>query len=113
MREPLLNELETEENNKRRAELLRLIASEEPIAFVGAGLSRRVGYPDWGELVTKLEELAGSFGPFVPPTGLSHRQAPEYVQAIREHIKSANGGLSQYWNFLGREFGPRTPAYSR
>jgi hypothetical protein len=112
MWEPLLNESETKENKEHRSELLRLIASAESVAFVGAGLSRRVGYPGWIDLVTNLEEFAGNFGRFEPPPGLSRKQDPEYVQAIKEHIV-ANGDLKQYWNYLGREFGPRTPPYSR
>ena len=113
MREPLLTDSESEANKEHRADLLRLIASQEAIAFVGAGLSQRVGYPGWGELVAKLQELARSFGQFVPPTGLSPRKAPEFVHAIKEHILHTTGNLSPYWNFLGREFGPRSPGCSR
>jgi hypothetical protein len=38
MREQPLNEIETEANKEHRTELLRLIASQEAIAFVGGRL---------------------------------------------------------------------------
>jgi hypothetical protein len=113
MREPVLSDSETEANKEHRAELLRLIASKEAIAFVGAGLSQRVGYPGWRELVAQLAELAGSFGLFVPPPGLSPGKAPQFVHAIKEHIVRTTGDLRPYWNFLGREFGHRSPGCSR
>jgi hypothetical protein len=112
MREPLLTNSETEINKEHRAKLLSLIASKEAIAFVGAGLSQRAGYPSWEELVAKLEELAGSFGLFVPPAGLSPRSAPQFVYAIKEHIVRTTGDLRPYWNFLGREFEHRSPGCS-
>ena len=49
---------ELDENLKRKHELIELVASGEAVLIVGAGSSARVGYPDWPDLLKKLEELA-------------------------------------------------------
>lgn len=103
MREPLLNSTELTENSQYRRELLDLIASQEAIAFVGAGPSMRVGYPSWNGLVEQLEVLAQECGEFIPPPGM-RSQRLAYVDVIRAHIRSREQNENKYFNSLGRIF---------
>ena len=49
---------EQNENEQRKRKLIELVASGEAVLIVGAGSSKRMGYPDWYGLLAELEKLA-------------------------------------------------------
>ena len=53
---------ERKKNEKRKRELIELVASREAVLIVGAGSSVRVGYVDWSRLLKELEDLAINCG---------------------------------------------------
>jgi len=112
MIEPLFSDDKLRENEQYRTEALELISSGEAIGFVGAGLSIELGYPSWPDLSGKLTTLANEVGEFVPPAACTPGQASEYADAVKNFIKEKTGSFERYWNFLGREFGPRNPGFT-
>ena len=80
--------------------------------FVGAGSSKMVGYPTWGELIRELERVAAACGDgFVADPDILGRDPLEflaYVDAIKAHIHARTGNNNAlYHTFLVRTFGER------
>ena len=46
--------IDTERNRAALSQLLKVIQSGRALAFVGAGMSRPLGYPNWPELIERL-----------------------------------------------------------
>lgn len=110
---PLLTNDEIRDNQCYRREALELIASDEAIGFVGAGLSVELGYPTWPQLSDKLTALAQEVGTFVLTSTAGPAQQAEHADAVKEFIRAETGSFGRYLNFLGREFGRRDPAFTR
>ena len=94
---------------EQKSELVKLIRSGEAVLFVGAGSSKRVGYPDWPDLLKELGHLADKCGNGfkINETKLKNDQL-EYAQDIKSHIiKQMAGDLTEYHALLERLFGPR------
>jgi hypothetical protein len=71
-RQPLFSAEESIENQQRKTELIEACASTESILVVGSGLSNRLGYPTWSELLENLQNLVLSLAkdhalPFIKP----------------------------------------------
>ena len=77
---------EEKENNERKEELIELVRSGEAVLVVGAGSSKRVGYPDWSCLLKELEDFAG-----------------EYNKSCRSSEKKVQDDLEKpgFWQKLG------------
>ena len=105
-------EEEENENTKRREELINLVASGETILIVGAGSSKCVGYPDWPELLEKLEDLASKCGGHFKPDEEKREDDPlEYAEDIKSHICNKRGNLGIYHDLLYELFQPKPPAF--
>ena len=50
--------IESKENRKAHRELVEAIRLDSAVAFAGAGVSSRLGYPDWGTLINQLADEA-------------------------------------------------------
>ncbi|MGC1658916.1 MAG: hypothetical protein WA737_02755 [Candidatus Acidiferrales bacterium] len=50
--------IESKENRKAHRELVEAIRLDSAVAFAGAGVSARLGYPDWGALINELADEA-------------------------------------------------------
>ena len=99
---------ERKENIERKSELIKLVASREAVLIVGAGSSKRVGYPDWYELLKELEDLACKCGGrFKPNPKKIKDELLEYAEDIKSHICKQPGGLRKYHAMLERLFEPR------
>jgi hypothetical protein len=93
-------------NRAIREEMMAFIASKEALAFVGAGMSVGLGYPGWGDLLTKLRRQAEALDPafpFVVPVGLTENDALDFAEAIQRHFE-AREELRRYRSALGHEF---------
>ena len=90
-------------------ELIKLVRSEEAVLIVGAGSSKRVGYPDWPGLLKELENLVGECGNDFKPNEIKLKDEPlEYAQDIKSHIKKQTADdLTAYHALLERSFEPR------
>ena len=107
-----LKEHERNDEQKReielKRELIELVRSKEAVLIVGAGSSKRVGYPDWPDLLKELENLPGECGGFKPNKKKLKDEPLEYAEDIKSHIRKQRGGdLSEYYALLERSFGPR------
>ena len=100
---------EERENNKRKRELIELIASGEAILIVGAGSSRRVGYPDWSGLLQELENLAGKYG-FKLDEEKRKKDPLAYAEDIKSYICKKTYTLDRYHDLLFELFQPKNPA---
>lgn len=96
------------ENDGRKRELIKLVASGEAVLIVGAGSSVRVDYVDWSELLKKLEDLAIKCGNgFVKDDKQRENDPLGYAENIKTHIVKKNS-LPKYYALLCRLFGTRT-----
>ena len=99
---------ERDENEERKRELIKLVASGEATLMVGAGSSARVGYVTWKGLLEELEDLANRCGP-----GLDQRQRGDdlaYAEDIKSHIQKT-ADIGKYYDLLDQLFKPKSPAY--
>ena len=80
----IFNSEELKENDERKRELIKLVASEEAVLIVGAGSSVRVGYVDWSDLLKELENLAGD--DFKKDDGRRKNYPLEYAEEVKSHI---------------------------
>lgn len=93
---------ERDENEERKRELIKLVASGEAVLLVGAGSSKRVGYPDWRGLLKNLEDLTNEFGYGFKPDKKKREDFPlTYAQEIKLHV-CQNGDLKKYYTLLAR-----------
>ena len=103
---------EENENTKRKEELTKLVASGEAVLIVGAGSSRRVDYPDWPELLEKLEDLASKWDDDFKRNSERRETAPlAYAEEIKSHIRDKTGNLDRYYGLLYELFQPKPPAF--
>ena len=102
---------EQNEDTKRREELINLVASGEAILIVGAGSSKRVGYPDWPELLEKLEDLASKYNGFKRDEVKRKDEPLEYAEDIKSHICNKRGNLGIYHDLLYELFQSKSPAF--
>ena len=99
---------ERDENEGRKRELIELVASGEAVLLVGAGSSKRVGYPDWRGLLKDLEDLTNEFSDgFEPDKRMREKFPLKYAEEIKLHV-CQSGGLKKYHTLLRRllELGP-------
>ena len=83
---PVFTPEEREQNEARKNELIELVASGEALLVVGAGISARVGYCTWSNLLKELEELACDCDDgFVVDENKRQNQL-QYAQYIKEYI---------------------------
>lgn len=92
-----------DENQICRAAMLELIASNEAIAFVGAGLSADV-YPPWRILLQKLRIEANNLATFRPADGLTEDDPLQFAEEIQRHFEARDGNLTRYYRILGQQF---------
>lgn len=99
---------EREKNEKRKRELIELVASRESVLIVGAGSSVRVGYVDWSRLLKELEDLAIACGEDFEKNDIKREKDPlEYAEDIKSHIDKT-GNLDKYHALLYKLFKPKT-----
>ena len=109
---------EQNENTKRKGELIKLVASKEAVLIVGAGSSRRVGYPDWRGLIEELKGLASELGDdFKPTEGKGEDDLLAYAEDIKSYICKHNihkdkKNLYIYYGLLDDLFSPADPPYT-
>ena len=99
---------ERDENEARKRELIELVASGEAVLLVGAGSSKRVGYPDWRGLLKDLEDLTNEFSDgFESDKRMREKFPLKYAEEIKLHV-CQSGGLKKYHTLLRRllELGP-------
>lgn len=104
------------ENGTLRTAMLELIARREAIAFVGAGLSAPLKYPQWPKLLEILQAEANRLAPF-KHSNEAASDALLCAEEIQQHFEK-HGVLPQFRSILGREYGPReqdncTPTHRR
>ena len=96
------------EDKDRMPEIIKLLKSQEAVLFIGAGASKRVGYPDWPELLKKLEKLATQCGNRFKQNEKQLKYQPlEYAEKIKKHIIKQEGDLRRYYGLIDREFEPK------
>jgi hypothetical protein len=89
-----------------RAPLLALLREQRMLLFVGAGLSRDLGYPLWGKYLSELEkELSIEASATADPL--------ERAESIKRSFVDA-GRLPDYYANLRQTFGPKltSPPYT-
>ena len=102
---------ERDENTKRKRELIKLVASGEAILIVGAGSSRRVGYPDWSCLLKELDDLASGWDDgFKPDEGKRENDPLAYAEEVKSSI-CKTGNLGRYHALLYKLFKRKTPSF--
>ena len=114
--EPILPEVSTpiEENVEQKSELelkgelTELVGSRETVLIVGAGSSKRLGYPDWQELLQEVEKLTTECDvDFKPNIKLREYKPLEYVDIMKRHIFSHQDGGRKYYALFDRLFGSK------
>jgi len=90
-------------NQTHRDAMFDLLASQEAIAFVGAGLSA-VLYPPWTALLRKLRVEANKIGKFEPPAGSTEDDPLLFADEIQRHFEHHDGNLDRYYEILGQQF---------
>ena len=101
---------ERKKNEKRKRELIELVASREAVLIVGAGSSVRVGYMKWSRLLKKLEDLAINCGEDFAKNDRKRENDPlEYAEDIKSHICKTDN-RDKYYNLLYNLFKLKTPS---
>lgn len=112
---PVFTPEEREQNEARKNELMKLVASGEALLFVGAGSSARVGYCTWLSLLRELEELACDCDDGFVVDENKRQNNPlrqlQYAQRIKNCIKEKTGNLNKYHNLLYKLFRPHNPPF--
>ncbi|MFZ3215134.1 MAG: SIR2 family protein [Candidatus Acidiferrales bacterium] len=103
--------IESQENLKANRDLIEAIRSDSTVAFAGAGVSARLGYPDWTRLINELADEAEKItnGRIVDKFGAELNVAD--LKAMNDPLVSAeiiklNLG-TRYGQLLGEIFAPR------
>jgi SIR2-like domain len=98
-------------NRSHREAMCELVASNEAIAFVGAGMSAALNYPSWNALLQSLTKEAEELGEFAPE-GITPTADPlTFAEALYRHFESHNK-VDQFRSFLGRQYGPKSEGCS-
>jgi hypothetical protein len=110
--EPLFTPAELAQNEKRKAAMVELFKSQEPVLIIGAGCSVRLQYPTWQGLLAKLTDLAQSVAAdhstqFVSVEPHPPQDLLRYADEVKRFINGCDGKLDKYYNFLSVEFGDR------
>jgi hypothetical protein len=110
--EPLFTPTELAQNERRKASMLKLFVSQEPVLIIGSGCSARLKYPTWPGLLANLAGLAQRIGSdhgreFRPVEPEPPQDLLRYADEIKQFIKVCDGGLDRYYNFLSVEFKER------
>ena len=102
---------ELKKNERRKRELIELVASKESVLIVGAGSSARLGYPNWPDLLKQMEKLANKCGGGFKLDCQRRKNEPlEYVEDIKSHILKQEGNLNRYSNLLDKLFSSKDPS---
>jgi hypothetical protein len=110
-KQPLFSPDDLSENKRTRAELIAACASQESVLVVGAGPSRRLGYPTWDELLDRLHELVVTIAkdhdrPFTKPPDWAINPL-SYADSLRSHLEACTNNLDRYHSFLRLTFDSR------
>ena len=109
--EPLFSSKELADNQRAKTELIDACVSQESVLVAGAGLSKRLGYPLWNELLGDLRELAVSLA--VRSDGQLEASADCaadplcYADHLRKRLEACPNGLDRYHAFLRKHFETR------
>ena len=79
---------ERDENKEQKRKLTELVASGEAVLFVGAGSSKRLGYPDWLELIQELNNLANKYEKSIPFHLLTYNYIINLFRYMTKFLKS-------------------------
>ncbi|MCY4403574.1 MAG: SIR2 family protein [Candidatus Poribacteria bacterium] len=91
-----------------KQELIELVRSKEAVLIVGAGSSKRLGYPDWTELIQKIEKLTGECNAaFKADADLRDYKPLDYVEKMKTQIFSHEEGEKKYYGLFDRSFEPK------
>lgn len=111
--EPLFSPRELADNQRAKAQLIDACVSQESVLVAGAGLSKRLGYPLWNELLENLRELAFSLA---TPSDGQLEVADDcaanplcYADQLRKQIQACPNGPDRYHAFLRKCFERRGP----
>jgi hypothetical protein len=96
------------ENLRHKQDMMKLIASGEALAFIGAGLSKPLGYPEWPVLLQKLSVEAAKYGTYLAADPSIQSSTLAYAQHIKNHFDATRP--DKYFAFLGAEFEAKQPA---
>ncbi|HZH29205.1 MAG TPA: SIR2 family protein [Pyrinomonadaceae bacterium] len=89
------------DNETAKRQLVSTLKSRRAVLLAGAGSSKFVGYPRWGELVKDMRRM------FAPHLVVSDDMAPmTFANEIVAEIRRTKE-LPAYYNFLERTFEPR------
>lgn len=95
-------------NEEGKCQLIKLIASGEAIVLVGAGSSKRVGYPDWDGLLKKLVDKTNDFGFDFRLNPKRCKKSPLiYAEDIKTHICNRDS-IEVYHCILDKVLEPAT-----
>lgn len=100
---------ERDANTERKRQLIELVASGEAILIVGAGSSRRMGYPDWSGLIDQLENLASEYD-FQRNEEKRKDDPLEYAEEIKSLIRQTDN-LGRYHALLYNLFKRKIPSF--
>jgi SIR2-like domain len=110
--EPLFTPTELAQNERRKAAMVKLCVSQEPVLIIGSGCSVRLRYPTWPGLLTKLTGLAHMIASdrgkeFRPAEPDPPQDLLRYADEIKQFINVCDGRLDRYYGFLSGEFRER------
>jgi hypothetical protein len=98
---------ELEQNNQRKMRLFELVSSGDSILMAGAGCSASI-YPDWSNFVNLLQKESKGIDPDFSP----YNESGEDFLAFADRVKLCLGE-SRYYNFIYREFKPKTKTHEK
>ncbi len=101
-----------DENEKIKNDLTELILSGEAVLFVGAGISKRLGFPDWKDLIIELQNFAKKHdSSFKIRLEKQQEKILEYVDDIKACICN-NTCKERYYKLIQDLFKPKDPPYN-
>lgn len=105
---PIFTQNELDENETKKKKLEELILSEQAVLVVGTGSSVELGYPNWAQLLDKLEQLAESCGNnFQRNDDVKKKDPLGYADKIKAHINDIQGNLNRFKNEICKIFSPK------
>ncbi|MCH7546149.1 MAG: hypothetical protein IID30_07090 [Planctomycetes bacterium] len=90
--------------------LVKALVGNTAVAFVGAGIGMRVGYPTWGTLLDDLEELSIAANASEASLLRTLRDSDALVRA-QEYKRVL--GADSFLDCIVRRFGPATPPHDK